>query len=61
MYQGATSTMSSMATHMAINQQKPGKMSRRLWRKVMSLWVTELMLWKPLGKLYKYGNELDCQ
>eukprot|EP00957_Ditylum_brightwellii_P132697 10118740-Ditylum_brightwellii.AAC.1 len=46
--------------YMAIDQQKPGKVSWILWRKAMSLWANELMLCKPLGKWYKYGDELDC-
>eukprot|EP00957_Ditylum_brightwellii_P165296 12585232-Ditylum_brightwellii.AAC.1 len=44
---------------MPINQECLGKISWRLWRKALSIWTTDNILKQPLGKWYKYGNELD--
>eukprot|EP00957_Ditylum_brightwellii_P210917 15365547-Ditylum_brightwellii.AAC.1 len=44
---------------MDINQDKPGIISWRLWRKAMKLWADEDTLCQPLGKWYKSGNDLD--
>eukprot|EP00957_Ditylum_brightwellii_P078618 5977031-Ditylum_brightwellii.AAC.1 len=44
---------------MPINQERSGKISWRLWRKAQSIWATNSILKQPLGKWYKYGNELD--
>eukprot|EP00957_Ditylum_brightwellii_P160315 12203773-Ditylum_brightwellii.AAC.1 len=44
---------------MPINQERLGKISCWLWRKVLSIWATDNILKQPLGKWYKYGYELD--
>eukprot|EP00957_Ditylum_brightwellii_P161596 12303386-Ditylum_brightwellii.AAC.1 len=48
--------MSSCAKQIPINQQHPGKVSWRLWRKAMTIWTLGLKLKAPLGKWYTYGD-----
>eukprot|EP00957_Ditylum_brightwellii_P011294 854359-Ditylum_brightwellii.AAC.1 len=48
MYKGDRSLYSSVATHMKINQQKPGPVSWGMWRKAMALWAKEYDLKVPL-------------
>eukprot|EP00957_Ditylum_brightwellii_P097955 7460896-Ditylum_brightwellii.AAC.1 len=48
MYKGEKSLFSSMATHMKINQQKPGPVSWGVWHKAMALWTKEYDLKVPL-------------
>eukprot|EP00957_Ditylum_brightwellii_P040639 3075891-Ditylum_brightwellii.AAC.1 len=45
---------------MDVNQEIPGIISWRLWRKAMKLWADEEILCQPLGKWYKSGNDLEC-
>eukprot|EP00957_Ditylum_brightwellii_P189463 14421311-Ditylum_brightwellii.AAC.2 len=58
MYKGQKSLLSSNAKSMNINQDKPGIISWRLWRKAMKLWADEETFCQPLGKWYKLGNYL---
>eukprot|EP00957_Ditylum_brightwellii_P103289 7872224-Ditylum_brightwellii.AAC.1 len=60
MYKGHKSLLSSNAKSMTINQDKPGIISWQLWRKAMKLWVDEGTLSQPLGKWYKWENDLEC-
>eukprot|EP00957_Ditylum_brightwellii_P024742 1869112-Ditylum_brightwellii.AAC.1 len=48
MYKWERSLYSSVATHMKIDQQKPGPVSWGVWRKGMALWATEYDLKMPL-------------
>eukprot|EP00957_Ditylum_brightwellii_P104588 7969157-Ditylum_brightwellii.AAC.2 len=48
MYKGERSLYSSVATHMKINQQKPGPVSWGVWHKAMALWSKEYGLKVPL-------------
>eukprot|EP00957_Ditylum_brightwellii_P059864 4544701-Ditylum_brightwellii.AAC.1 len=44
---------------MDVNQDKPGIISWQLWRNAMKLWADEDTLCQPLGKWYKWGNDLN--
>eukprot|EP00957_Ditylum_brightwellii_P203708 15335879-Ditylum_brightwellii.AAC.1 len=44
---------------MDVNQDKPGIISWRLWRKAMTLWTDEETICQPLGEWYKSGNDLN--